>query len=240
MQSRVIRMFHATDAADGEASPPSQSFPRPTGDGPERTGNADRGDPRGRGEGRGEGRGRGRGRFGGPGFGDHEHFGPFGPGGPGFGRRGGGRGRGGRAQRGDVRAAVLALLAERPMHGYEIINELGDRTNGMWRPSAGSVYPTLQLLEDEGRVVGLDLDGKRRYTLTESGQAELEASGDRTPWDRVAGDAGSEAVAVRESLAKMVMAWKQVASNGSDEQQRKAVDVLNEARRKLYAILAEE
>lgn len=243
MHSRVIRMFHATDAFDGESSPRSAPLPRPAGDETDGPGTTDRGDPRSR----GEGRGRGRGRFGGPGFGE-AGFGPgFGPGfggpgfgGPGFGRRGGGRGRGGRARRGDVRAAVLALLAERPMHGYEIINELGDRTSGMWRPSAGSVYPTLQLLEDEGRVVGVDVDGKRRYTLTASGQAELEASGDRTPWDRVAGDAGSEAVAVRESLAKMVMAWKQVASNGTDEQQRKAVDVLNDARRKLYAILAEE
>ena len=102
------------------------------------------------------------------------------------------------------------------------------------------MYPTLQLLEDEGRVVGQDIDGKRRYTLTGAGQAELEASGDRAPWDRVAEGAGSEAVAVRESLGKMVMAWKQVAANGTDEQQRKAVDVLNDARRKLYTILAEE
>jgi DNA-binding PadR family transcriptional regulator len=110
----------------------------------------------------------------------------------------------------------------------------------MWRPSAGSVYPTLQLLEDEGRIVGQDVDGKRRFTLTESGRTELDASGDHAPWDRVAGDAGSEAVAVREALGKAVMAWKQVVSTGSDEQQRKAVEVLNEARRKLYAILAEE
>src|SRR4051794_27836939 len=80
--------------------------------------------------------------------------------GPGFGRGPrGGRGRGGggrgRACRGDVRAAIVGLLSERPMHGYEIIQELSERTGGMWQPSAGSVYPTLQLLEDEGVVVGV-------------------------------------------------------------------------------------
>ena len=83
--------------------------------------------------------------------------------------------------------------------------------------TAGSVYPTLQLLEDEGRVVGQDVDGKRRYTLTEAGEAELEASGDRAPWDRVAGDAGAEAIAVRDALHKTVVAWKQVAATGTDE-----------------------
>src|SRR6478672_10560969 len=81
-----------------------------------------------------------------------------------------GRGRGGpRARRGDVRAAVLALLAERPMHGYEMIKEIEERTDGAWTPSAGSIYPTLQMLEDEGLIRGEESDGKRRFTLTEEG-----------------------------------------------------------------------
>ena len=85
------------------------------------------------------------------------------------------RGRGGpRARRGDIRAAVLALLAERPMHGYEMIKELEERTKGAWVPSAGSIYPTLQLLEDEGLVAGEERDGKRRFTLTDAG-TELNA-----------------------------------------------------------------
>ncbi len=86
------------------------------------------------GEGWRGGRGPGRGR------------GPFGPGGP---------RRGGRARRGDVRAAILALLGETPMHGYQIIQELETRSNGLWRPSPGSVYPTLQLFVDEGLVTRL-------------------------------------------------------------------------------------
>src|SRR3954470_18345027 len=80
---------------------------------------------------------------------------PFGPGG------------GPRARRGNVRAAILALLVERPMHGYEMIQELEARTNGMWRPSAGSIYPTLQLLEDEGLVTSTESEGRRRFTLTD-------------------------------------------------------------------------
>ena len=94
----------------------------------------------------------------GPGFG--RGFGRgFGPGGfgPGFGpgQRGGRRGgHSRRGRRGDVRAAILVLLAERPMHGYEIIQEVAERSQDLWKPSPGSVYPTLQLLVDEGLIVG--------------------------------------------------------------------------------------
>src|SRR5215468_4796190 len=94
-----------------------------------------------------------------------------------------GRGRGGpRARRGDVRAAVLALLAERPMHGYEMIKEIEERTDGAWTPSAGSIYPTLQMLEDEGLISGQEIEGKRRFTLTDSGREEQESrSGEEAP-----------------------------------------------------------
>ncbi len=91
-----------------------------------------------------------------------------------------GRGRGGpRARRGDVRAAVLALLAERPMHGYEMIKEIEERTEGAWTPSAGSIYPTLQMLEDEGLIRGEESDGKRRFTLTEAGADRAGGEGRR-------------------------------------------------------------
>src|SRR5262249_36540539 len=85
--------------------------------------------------------------------------------------RGRGRGRGRhRVRRGDVRSAILALLDDRPMHGYEMITELEERTGGRWRPSAGSIYPTLQLLEDEGLVSAEEVEGRRVYSLTEAGQ----------------------------------------------------------------------
>src|SRR5687768_15394224 len=93
--------------------------------------------------------------------------------GPGFGRGpwggGRGRGRGRRGRRGDVRTALLALLSERPMHGYEMIQELDERTGGIWRPSPGSVYPTLQMLEDEGLVASTQSEGRKLFTLTDEG-----------------------------------------------------------------------
>src|SRR6478672_5113065 len=104
------------------------------------------------------------------------------------GGRGGGRGRH-RVRRGDVRSAILALLDDRPMHGYAIITELDERTGGRWRPSAGSIYPTLQLLEDEDLVTAEEAEGKRVYSLTEAGR---EAAPERTegsrPWEEVDDD----------------------------------------------------
>src|SRR3954453_17698124 len=98
-----------------------------------------------------------------------------------------GHGHGGgrhRVRRGDVRSAVLALLDDRAMHGYEMITELEERTGGRWRPSAGSIYPTLQLLEDEGLVTAEEVEGRKVYSLTETGQ---KAAPDRTeearPWE---------------------------------------------------------
>src|SRR5581483_866443 len=105
----------------------------------------------------------------------------FGPPWRGRGRGWGGPGR--RARRGDVRAAVLALLAERPMHGYEMIQELEERTGGLWRPSPGAVYPALQLLEDQGLVRADTESDKRRFELTDAGREEAAKAGDRKPWD---------------------------------------------------------
>ena len=117
------------------------------------------------------------------------HWGPPGPGPWMFRMR-----HGGRRRRGDVRAAILALLDERPMHGYEMIQELEERSDGMWRPSAGSIYPTLQLLEDEGLIAGEEHEGKRRFTLTDAGrEADAKRSADRPPpWEQGAEGADDE------------------------------------------------
>ena len=166
--------------------------------------------------------------------------GPFGPGwgGP-RGRRG--RGPGGRARRGDVRAAVLALLTERPMHGYEIIQELAERTSGVWKPSPGSVYPTLQLLEDEGYVVAEEDGGKRRFSLTESGRsAAAEMAGNKTPWEEVNDDVDPGARDLREGVGQLAIAAMQIARVGTAAQQAEAATALGETRRRLYAILAAE
>jgi DNA-binding PadR family transcriptional regulator len=153
-----------------------------------------------------------------------------------------GRGRGGpRARRGDVRAAVLALLAERPMHGYEMIKEIEERTDGAWVPSAGSIYPTLQLLEDEGLISGQESEGKRRFSLTETGTAEqAEKAGETTPWDAVRADAGPEQIHLANSMKKLHHAIGQAFTAADQGQQKRVRELLDETRRKIYAILGEE
>jgi DNA-binding PadR family transcriptional regulator len=170
--------------------------------------------------------------------GHHGPFGPFGPPGPPGSWRHGGRRRG-RRGRGDVRAAILALLAERPMHGYEMIQELETRTGGVWRPSPGSVYPTLQLLEDEDLITGEESEGRRRFALTDAGRAEAERQGQRPPWEQVTAGVAPLAWNLRDALGQIAQAAWAVAGAGNEAQQAKALEILKDARRRLYAILAE-
>jgi DNA-binding PadR family transcriptional regulator len=168
--------------------------------------------------------GGGPGGFGGPGTrGGHGHRG-----------RGGGPGR-----RPNVRSAVLALLAERPMHGYEMIQELESRTGGIWRPSPGSVYPTLQMLEDEGLIEAEASGGRKRFTLTEAGRPEAETAAQNPPWQQFTDDNVSQAQDFRDAAVGIMSALKQVGFHGTPEQRDKALEVLNETKRKLYAILAD-
>jgi DNA-binding PadR family transcriptional regulator len=149
------------------------------------------------------------------------------------------RGRG-RRNRGDVRAALLALLTERPMHGYEMIQELASRTGGIWRPSPGSVYPTLQLLEDEGLITSLQRDGRKQFTLTDRG-AEEAAKVTTPPWQRFADDDTMSTVRdFGTATLGLMNALREVGSSGTDAQRARALEVMADARRKLYAILAED
>jgi DNA-binding PadR family transcriptional regulator len=152
-----------------------------------------------------------------------------------------GRGRGGpRARRGDIRATVLALLADHPMHGYEMIKEVEERTEGAWTPSAGSIYPMLQLLEDEGLIRGEDSDGKRRFSLTDAGRAEHEEkSGDVAPWDAVRAGFPTGQLQLRGSVGQLIQAVKAIGQSGTEEQQKQVRELLDETRRKIYSILAE-
>ena len=171
---------------------------------------------------------------------------PFGQGGPGgFGGGFGpgaerGHRRGGRGSRPNVRPALLALLLERPMHGYEMIQELESRTGGIWRPSPGSVYPTLQLLADEGLVASTEeAGGKKLFTLTETGRDEAAKLDGAPPWQQVNDDLDAHAAKLRTAARHLGAAMQQMAHAGTREQQARAVEVLGEARRKLYAILGE-
>jgi DNA-binding PadR family transcriptional regulator len=188
----------------------------------------------------GGGRHRGRGRHGPFGFEDDPRGGfPFG----GFGSFGRGQwfGRGPRVGRGDVRTAVLRLLAEEPRNGYQLIQELTERSGGAWRPSPGSVYPALQQLEDEGLIRAEERDGKRVFRLTDEGQAAATALGDNAaPWDIASGNVGETAMDLRSLIGQVAGALIQVAQAGNDAQLTKAKDVMVNTRRSLYRILAED
>jgi DNA-binding PadR family transcriptional regulator len=164
--------------------------------------------------------------------------------GPGFGPGpwpGGPRMRGPRAKRGDVRAAALALLAEQPMNGYQIIQEIGERSGGVWRPSPGSVYPALQQLEDEGLIrAQSDDDGRRGYVLTDEGREYADSHADelRAPWDVVAGGADGAALEMRSLIGQLGMAAFQVVNVGTDAQQAQARKILADTRKAMYRILA--
>jgi DNA-binding PadR family transcriptional regulator len=147
---------------------------------------------------------------------------------------------GGRARRGHVRTAILRLLTEAPMHGYQIIQELSARSEGAWSPSPGSVYPTLQLLADEGLVSAEESGGKKIFSLTDAGRAAAAELGDEpAPWEAAA-HGNTDAADFRGAAAKLMQAMFQVGKGGSSKQLMAATEVINEARKKLYAILAED
>jgi DNA-binding PadR family transcriptional regulator len=147
----------------------------------------------------------------------------------------------GRMGRGDIRTAILAALSDAPMHGYQIIQAIETRTNGAWKPSPGSIYPTLQLLADEGLVTA-EQDGERKvYSLTDAGkEAAAESASGPLPWhSRMSAD-HEERIALPKAGAKLAQAMSQVAHSGTPEQTERAIAIVDDARRKLYAILAEE
>ncbi len=172
-------------------------------------------------------RSRGEARRGGPGFG--------------IGRPGFGQMPGGRARRGDMQAAILALLAEQPMHGYQLIQELATRSGGVWTPGPGSVYPTLQAMEEQGLVAG-EQDGSRRvFSLTDAGRAAVEShEHDRSPmpWEQIA-EASGPRLDLRQSIGALFAASAQIERTGTADQVEKAVALIDQTRKALYLLLAE-
>jgi DNA-binding PadR family transcriptional regulator len=182
--------------------------------------------------------GRGGRGHGGRGYAQHGFRGPFGPHGHGK-FPGGFGGLGGRARRGDIRDAVLRLLSEQPMHGYQIIQELSTRSGGAWTPSAGSVYPTLQLLADEGLVTAEESTGKKVFSLTDTGRAEAATKAETpAPWDEAA--SVDESSGLRGQMPKIGAAIWQIAMSGDPDKISRANEILTDTRKKLYAILAED
>jgi DNA-binding PadR family transcriptional regulator len=169
----------------------------------------------------GFGRNRGHGFGGGPGYG------------PGF-------RRGRKAGRGDVRAAILALLAEEPMHGYQIMTEITERSGGVWRPSPGSVYPTLQALEDQGLVTATTADGRRVFQLTDEGRAAAEGAGEApAPWDVAARHGDRSRRDLGSLVGEVAQAMAQTVKTGSPDQIEAVRDILADTRKRIYLVLAE-
>jgi DNA-binding PadR family transcriptional regulator len=141
-----------------------------------------------------------------------------------------------------VRAAILDLLAEgQPWNGYQIIQEIGARTQGVWRPSAGSVYPALQQLEDEGLIQAESGEDRRRlYTLTEHGRSYVQEHAEelRASWDAVTGSVDDTDRQLWHTVHQVMMAVHQVAQAGSAGQVAQADKILADTRRALYRILA--
>jgi DNA-binding PadR family transcriptional regulator len=171
------------------------------------------------------------------GFGPGGHpFAEFG-GGPGFGPRGRGR----KARRGDIRTAALLLLAEEPRNGYQIMQEVQERSDGAWSPSPGSVYPALSQLEDEGLIRTEQSDGRKVFALTDAGRQLVEErdASRPAPWEQMSDELGAGARELGKLMREVAFAFAQVARTGSDEQIARAREVLATARRDLYRILAD-
>ena len=157
-------------------------------------------------------------------------------------QRGGPRERGSqRARRGAVRDALLVVLAERPMHGYELITELEARSSGRWRPSPGSIYPALGRMEEQGLLTAAELDDRKVFSLTARGREAREAldvdGTDPTPdrWHETGDGHG----ALRALPAEIAGQARQLRRFGSPDQVERAAALLDDVKRELYAILAD-
>jgi DNA-binding PadR family transcriptional regulator len=171
------------------------------------------------------------------GFGPGQNWGDIGPG---FGPRGP-RGRGRKARRGDIRTAALLLLAEEPRNGYQVMQEVEERSEGWWRPSPGSVYPALSQLEDEGLIRTEERDGRKLFAITDEGRAVLAERGEDAPapWEQLSGEVGQGAVALGRLMREVAFAFAQIMRTGGETQIERAGEVLDRARRDLYRILAD-
>ncbi|MFV0634914.1 PadR family transcriptional regulator [Demequina sp.] len=181
-----------------------------------------------------------RGGHGGPGHGSGGPGGGRGHGGPGGPGGRGGRGRGGRG-RGDVRAAILVLLAEQPRHGYDLIRAIEERSEGAWAPSPGSIYPTLQVLQDEGLIVVEEVDGRRTASLTDTGRAWVD---EHAPDAEALFTAGRGRTGHREAMGELRGLADAVThvlrTSRSDDVAARATEILASARKDMYRLLAED
>jgi DNA-binding PadR family transcriptional regulator len=150
--------------------------------------------------------------------------------------------KGPKAGRGDVRAAILALLREGPRNGYQIMSDIEERSGGAWRPSPGAVYPALSQLADEGLIVGEESAGRRTYSLTEAGREYVEQHPEmaRGAWESTAQQEAWQVPGLFAEAARLGGGIMQLAHAGTPEQVRAAERLLEQTRRALYRILADD
>jgi DNA-binding PadR family transcriptional regulator len=155
--------------------------------------------------------------------------------GPPFGRRP-------RMRRGDVRAALLVLLDEEPRNGYALMQEIEERSDGLWKPSPGSVYPALQQLEDEGLTRATETAGRKAYELTDEGRSYVQEHREQlgTPWEGLGDEPGDEIRSMFKLIPAIADALSQIARSGDEAQVARATEVLKEARKSLYRILSDD
>lgn len=153
-----------------------------------------------------------------------------------------GQPRGPKASRGDVRAAILALLGEGPRNGYQIMADIEERTNGAWRPSPGAVYPALQALADEGLIEGEESGGRRTFHLTEAGTAYVRDNPEmaRGPWESAEQQEAWQVPGLFTEAARLGGGIMQIAHAGTPAQVKAAERLLQRTRRELYQILADD
>ena len=155
--------------------------------------------------------------------------------------------RGPKVRRGDVRAAILDMLKDEPMNGYQLISQIAERSGGAWKPSPGSVYPTIQQLEDEGLVESDDERGRRTLRLSEDGRRYVEEHADELAetWVPFGGEprdssrSGSDYSNLKPEIGQVMAAVWQIVTTGTDRQRREAINILVETRRSLYGLLAD-
>jgi DNA-binding PadR family transcriptional regulator len=140
-------------------------------------------------------------------------------------------------RRGHIRTAILMSLREEPAHGYEVMRRLEEMSGGLWRPSPGSVYPHLQMLEDEGLVRSEEVNGSRTYTLTDTGQEEAQKAS--PPWQG-GGEGEDQIRSLRLAVGQLMSAAKQLSGAGEQSQVERGITIIQKARKELYQILAED
>jgi len=147
-----------------------------------------------------------------------------------------------KARRGDVRAAILTLLSEEPRNGYQLIQQIEERSGGEWRPSPGAVYPALQQLADEGLIEAEESKGRKTFRLTDTGRAYVEQHADEmtSPWEAMTSDVRDDVRDLFRTAARTGAAVMQIVRTGTESQVGEAKEILAEARRRLYHLLAED